>query len=57
MDRLLKWCKNIKVSDPMDEGCRLGPVVSRGQVNEHVYDPNFFKVPHLVASTHFRIKL
>ncbi|BBH03859.1 aldehyde dehydrogenase 10A8 [Prunus dulcis] len=31
MDRLLKWCKNIKVSDPMDEGCRLGPVVSRGQ--------------------------
>ncbi|CAB4280857.1 unnamed protein product [Prunus armeniaca] len=31
MDRLSKWCKNIKVSDPMDEGCRLGPVVSRGQ--------------------------
>lgn len=43
MDRLLKWCKNIKVSDPMDEGCRLGPVVSKGQVNEPVYDPNFFK--------------
>ncbi|KAG5536803.1 hypothetical protein RHGRI_024288 [Rhododendron griersonianum] len=32
LDRLVKWCKNIKISDPMEEGCRLGPVVSAGQV-------------------------
>lgn len=31
LDRLVKWCKNIKVSDPFEEGCRLGPVVSKGQ--------------------------
>ncbi|KAI8543566.1 hypothetical protein RHMOL_Rhmol08G0228900 [Rhododendron molle] len=31
LDRLVKWCKNIKISDPMEEGCRLGPVVSAGQ--------------------------
>ncbi|KAF7135098.1 hypothetical protein RHSIM_Rhsim08G0167700 [Rhododendron simsii] len=30
LDRLVKWCKNIKISDPMEEGCRLGPVVSAG---------------------------
>lgn len=32
LDRLVKWSKNIKISDPLEEGCRLGPVVSRGQV-------------------------
>ncbi|XP_021900854.1 betaine aldehyde dehydrogenase 1, chloroplastic [Carica papaya] len=31
LDRLVKWSKNIKVSDPLEEGCRLGPIVSRGQ--------------------------
>ncbi|CAI0398984.1 unnamed protein product [Linum tenue] len=31
LDRLVKWVKNIKISDPMEEGCRLGPVVSGGQ--------------------------
>ncbi|CAI9771777.1 unnamed protein product [Fraxinus pennsylvanica] len=30
LDKLVKWCKNIKISDPMEEGCRLGPVVSSG---------------------------
>lgn len=32
LDRLVKWCKNIKISDPFEEGCRLGPVVSKSQV-------------------------
>ncbi|XAR50130.1 Betaine-aldehyde dehydrogenase [Bertholletia excelsa] len=31
LDRLVKWVKNIKISDPMEEGCRLGPVVNSGQ--------------------------
>ncbi|GAB4845603.1 Betaine aldehyde dehydrogenase 2 [Ancistrocladus abbreviatus] len=31
LDRLVKWCRNIKISDPFEEGCRLGPVVSKGQ--------------------------
>lgn len=31
LDRCVKWCKNIKISDPFEEGCRLGPVVSEGQ--------------------------
>ncbi|XP_052181385.1 aminoaldehyde dehydrogenase 2, peroxisomal [Diospyros lotus] len=31
LDRLAKWCKSIKISDPLEEGCRLGPVVSAGQ--------------------------
>ena len=31
MDRIVKWSKNIKISDPLEEGCRLGPVVSKGQ--------------------------
>ncbi|KAI4376578.1 hypothetical protein MLD38_014324 [Melastoma candidum] len=31
LDKLVKWSKNIKVSDPLEEGCRLGPVVSEGQ--------------------------
>ncbi|CAI9787274.1 unnamed protein product [Fraxinus pennsylvanica] len=31
LDKLVKWCKNIKISDPLEEGCRLGPVVSSGQ--------------------------
>ena len=32
LERLVAWAKNIKVSDPLEEGCRLGPVVSAGQV-------------------------
>ncbi|CAI9754617.1 unnamed protein product [Fraxinus pennsylvanica] len=31
LDKLVNWCKNIKISDPLEEGCRLGPVVSGGQ--------------------------
>jgi len=31
-ERMVAWAKNIKVSDPLEEGCRLGPVVSKGQV-------------------------
>ncbi len=31
LDKLAKWTKNIKISDPLEEGCRLGPVVSSGQ--------------------------
>lgn len=34
LDRLVKWTKNIKISDPFEEGCRLGPVVSGGQVRD-----------------------
>ncbi|XP_058112114.1 aminoaldehyde dehydrogenase 2, peroxisomal isoform X1 [Magnolia sinica] len=30
-EKLASWAKNIKVSDPLEEGCRLGPVVSEGQ--------------------------
>lgn len=32
LDKLVKWTKNIKISDPFEKGCRLGPVVSKGQV-------------------------
>lgn len=32
---MVKWIKNIKISDPLEEGCRLGPVVSEGQVYFH----------------------
>ncbi|XP_010913436.1 betaine aldehyde dehydrogenase 2 [Elaeis guineensis] len=31
MERLVAWAKNIKISNPLEEGCRLGPVVSEGQ--------------------------
>ncbi|XP_068641317.1 aminoaldehyde dehydrogenase 2, peroxisomal [Aristolochia californica] len=31
LERLVKWAKSIKISDPFEEGCRLGPVVSQGQ--------------------------
>ncbi|CAN4086158.1 unnamed protein product [Withania somnifera] len=31
LDRLLEWTKNIKISDPLEEDCKLGPVISRGQ--------------------------
>ncbi|CAL0330153.1 unnamed protein product [Lupinus luteus] len=31
LNKLVKWAKNIKISDPFEEGCRLGPVVSEGQ--------------------------
>lgn len=39
LERLVKWCENIKISDPLEEGCRLGPVVSAGQVR---------KLPHFL---------
>lgn len=31
LDRLVAWTKSIKISDPLEEGCRLGSVVSEGQ--------------------------
>ncbi|CAN1301588.1 Betaine aldehyde dehydrogenase, chloroplastic, partial [Linum perenne] len=31
LDRLVKWVKNFKISDPFEEGCRLGPDISAGQ--------------------------
>ncbi|KAG9449513.1 hypothetical protein H6P81_009478 [Aristolochia fimbriata] len=31
LERLVNWAKNIKISDPLEKGCRLGPVVSQGQ--------------------------
>ncbi|KAJ0983844.1 hypothetical protein J5N97_002200 [Dioscorea zingiberensis] len=31
IEKLVTWTKNIKISDPLEEGCRLGPVVSAGQ--------------------------
>ncbi|XP_040967608.1 WAT1-related protein At5g40230-like [Gossypium hirsutum] len=31
LDKLVKWSKNIKISDPLEEGCKLGPIVSRGK--------------------------
>lgn len=31
-EKLVQWSRNIKISDPLEEGCRLGPVVSGGQV-------------------------
>ncbi|KAH9608514.1 hypothetical protein KSS87_014336 [Heliosperma pusillum] len=36
LDTLLKWMKNIKISDPFDEGCRMGPVISKGQYEKVV---------------------
>lgn len=31
----MKWAKNIKISDPLEEGCRLGPLISGGQVDNN----------------------
>nr|ADN03184.1 betaine aldehyde dehydrogenase [Glycine max] len=31
LNRIVKWVKNIKISDPLEEGCRLDPIVSEGQ--------------------------
>ncbi|XP_043704371.1 betaine aldehyde dehydrogenase 1, chloroplastic [Telopea speciosissima] len=31
LEKLVNWTRNIKISDPLEEGCRLGPVVSEGQ--------------------------
>uniref|UniRef100_A0A2N9IP08 aminobutyraldehyde dehydrogenase n=1 Tax=Fagus sylvatica TaxID=28930 RepID=A0A2N9IP08_FAGSY len=31
LEKLIDWSKNIKISDPMEEGCRLGAIVSKGQ--------------------------
>ncbi|XP_031492930.1 aminoaldehyde dehydrogenase 2, peroxisomal-like [Nymphaea colorata] len=31
VEKLVNWTKSIKISDPLEEGCRLGPVVSEGQ--------------------------
>lgn len=32
LQELVNWTKSIKISNPLEEGCRLGPVVSEGQV-------------------------
>ncbi|CAK7328993.1 unnamed protein product [Dovyalis caffra] len=29
LDRLVKWTEKIKISDPFEEGCRLGPVYEK----------------------------
>ncbi|XP_077237898.1 aminoaldehyde dehydrogenase 2, peroxisomal-like [Tasmannia lanceolata] len=34
LEKLANWAKSIKIADPMEEGCRLGPVVSEGQYNK-----------------------
>ncbi|CAH1431127.1 unnamed protein product [Lactuca virosa] len=31
LEKLVKWAKTIKICDPLEEGCRLGPKVSAGQ--------------------------
>ncbi|WJX32995.1 Aminoaldehyde dehydrogenase 1, peroxisomal [Trifolium repens] len=31
VNKLVKWAENIKISDPLEEGCRLGPIVSEAQ--------------------------
>ncbi|KAJ4883797.1 hypothetical protein Rs2_33890 [Raphanus sativus] len=31
IEKLVEWFKNIKISDPLERGCRLGPVVSKEQ--------------------------
>jgi acyl-CoA reductase-like NAD-dependent aldehyde dehydrogenase len=42
-ERMVAWAKNIKISDPLEEGCRLGPVVSEGQVL--LTSSKFYKSP------------
>ncbi|CAA7407680.1 unnamed protein product [Spirodela intermedia] len=39
LKKMCRWAANIKVSDPLEEGCRLGPVVSQGQyekIKKHI---------------------
>ncbi|KAL1357191.1 hypothetical protein HN51_009156 [Arachis hypogaea] len=31
LNRLVEWAKNIKVSDPLEDGCKLGAIVSEAQ--------------------------
>eukprot|EP00252_Welwitschia_mirabilis_P000524 TRINITY_DN104_c0_g1_i1.p1 TRINITY_DN104_c0_g1~~TRINITY_DN104_c0_g1_i1.p1 ORF type:complete len:506 (-),score=138.57 TRINITY_DN104_c0_g1_i1:292-1809(-) len=31
VEKLVHWTKALKISDPFEEGCRLGPIVSEGQ--------------------------
>lgn len=31
VEKLVQWSKSIKISDPLEEGCRLGAIVSEGQ--------------------------
>lgn len=31
VEKLIQWSKSIKISDPLEEGCRLGAIVSEGQ--------------------------
>ncbi|KAL2961442.1 hypothetical protein AAZX31_17G090800 [Glycine max] len=31
LNRIVKWVKNIKIYDPLEEGCRIGPIVSEGR--------------------------
>lgn len=40
-EKLVKWSQNIKVSDPLEDGCRLGPIVSEGQVRTLFIIGNF----------------
>lgn len=56
MDKLVKWAENIKISDPLEEGCRLGPIVSEAQVCFSVYQfcihEMLLSLPHDVKITH-----
>lgn len=31
IEKLVNWTKSVKISDPFEKGCRMGPVVSEGQ--------------------------
>ncbi|XP_051116939.1 aminoaldehyde dehydrogenase ALDH10A8, chloroplastic-like [Andrographis paniculata] len=31
VEKLVKWSENIKIGDPFEEGCRLGPIISAQQ--------------------------
>ncbi|KAJ8772933.1 hypothetical protein K2173_028110 [Erythroxylum novogranatense] len=34
LDRLVQWAKNIKISDPLEEDSKLGPVISKSQYDK-----------------------
>lgn len=57
LEKLVSWVKNIKVSDPLEEGCRLGPVVSEGQVSNFVpKDGDYFVTKHCFSVFFFLCK-
>ncbi|MCL7026139.1 hypothetical protein MKW94_005033 [Papaver nudicaule] len=48
LQKLVEWVKKVKVSDPLEEGCRLGPVVSGGQYEKIM---NFISVAKSEGAT------